>query len=1282
MDWNANKMNTLHHVDPRSYQLAGGGSQRTPGGLVLAPVMAGRPLVHLPGGGGGHHPRMPHGRGPGPPLLQPPLGQMGGPHQPAGGLFVEEQMDHLAGRLDMLENELRYAWRALDVLSQEYIKMWERLEKMEGLLTEQQTVITQLIDLYTADSSDNADNSFDADGSGGGGGGGAPVNSGSKFTGFGLKDPDESFYKALNAVHRDSYPNTADTILPQDNDYPAPPPPAPGPADSNKSSTRQDKAPKLRRKQPIGADQQVQPVKQQQQQPPREKGRERRRNPAEEMEESPEQESKSVASNPSLYSSEVGEFPVPVDSSPTYENLTPLLPGNIAAAPPAGGKRRLPQVPPDTRRTRKDGYIGKPEEEEQQRTGKQAVKAKQRRPDEEAADPRLARTNLERKTSDRSTGSLNEQTGRVGRLADGGEDQEVQYDTYPRRKSKRKDKDRGGGGLDGGPTAASSPLTVIDGNLSFSLTEDAHVAQAHPQEKNPEQMTLGQQPISEAGQSRVISKANIQENEQRATAAAKSAGVDQLMTDQRRQSAGSQPQNEQEAQVKATDQDASPLLEGNVNRASSLYQQIQAREAETLQDIKSRKLSLKEKRKLRAEQRELGTELLQKVAVEVEPSSQLVSMAKKDSSESDVSMRSDHSVSPKRDSGDMELLDQGPQPGFNGLYSNDQQGARPRSNGINLLPVQQQILGSSSKSREFAVSRALGKYRQKQKERESLPGSSNSDSQEELDITGAEVRSEQFIDGTLKTADIKLAGIEESTEPECHKISLQEQLASVVYSDSVQKQVVQFEQAGFASFDMLKQPGNSQGKSRSRRQSTEESIDTEDEWYQHEMMRLEKLESDQTSHKMGLSDSLHGRMSQVVEELSSSIAVTEKRSIIQEQLEETEPPDKPPDPPDSLDEESRGEKEKKRVSKRYASDEESDSSPTASEQDDEEDDEEDSETQSGADTDVDEEEEEKARGGSSLTDVSRRPGNLTITPSEPKLNISSVPNKPDLLQEVTAAAAEAAYPDHLKNGSYGEDGLWYDERGETGYFDEDGTWFDYIDEIGYYNDDGEWIEYDYGKGYWGDDGEWHENEAQKDESATSNQHESPKDETDHFLWVSEEGIKGKTSNDQIPSSELKTSMVIGKPTSGSREDQQPRPDSTAGSASSRQSSQHDGNNQHRDSTVTEASTSPDRPQSDDRLSETEHLTEKQRDSVSESAETEHLTEKQRDSVSESAETEQLLDEQRDSVSGMAETEQLLDEQRDSVSGMVDTVPTVRKGGKRWGTLIKQHTAELIELVSI
>ena len=74
--------------------------------------------------------------------------------------------------------------------------MWERLEKMEGLLTEQQTVITQLIDLYSVDSSDNAENGYDVDMDMGG----------PQFPGF-PKDPDESFYKALNVVHKDSYPN-------------------------------------------------------------------------------------------------------------------------------------------------------------------------------------------------------------------------------------------------------------------------------------------------------------------------------------------------------------------------------------------------------------------------------------------------------------------------------------------------------------------------------------------------------------------------------------------------------------------------------------------------------------------------------------------------------------------------------------------------------------------------------------------------------------------------------------------------------------------------------------------------------------------------------------------------------------------------------------------------------------------------------------------------------------------------------------------------------------------
>ncbi|CAB4059572.1 unnamed protein product [Lepeophtheirus salmonis] len=79
--------------------------------------------------------------------------------------FLEEQVELLAEKMEGLEGELRYAWRALDVLSQEYVKMWQRLEKMEGLLSEQQT--------------DELSRP------------GSPP----------LLIPDENFYKALNQVH-------------------------------------------------------------------------------------------------------------------------------------------------------------------------------------------------------------------------------------------------------------------------------------------------------------------------------------------------------------------------------------------------------------------------------------------------------------------------------------------------------------------------------------------------------------------------------------------------------------------------------------------------------------------------------------------------------------------------------------------------------------------------------------------------------------------------------------------------------------------------------------------------------------------------------------------------------------------------------------------------------------------------------------------------------------------------------------------------------------------------
>lgn len=64
-------------------------------------------------------------------------------------IVIGDYMERLGTRLGILETELKYAWRALDLLSQEYVKMWERLERLEVLLCEQQTVISQLLDFYS-----------------------------------------------------------------------------------------------------------------------------------------------------------------------------------------------------------------------------------------------------------------------------------------------------------------------------------------------------------------------------------------------------------------------------------------------------------------------------------------------------------------------------------------------------------------------------------------------------------------------------------------------------------------------------------------------------------------------------------------------------------------------------------------------------------------------------------------------------------------------------------------------------------------------------------------------------------------------------------------------------------------------------------------------------------------------------------------------------------------------------------------------------------------------------
>nr|XP_021205906.2 protein unc-13 homolog A isoform X1 [Bombyx mori]XP_037874394.1 protein unc-13 homolog A isoform X1 [Bombyx mori] len=67
----------------------------------------------------------------------------------SGDYIINDYMERLGTRLNILETELKYAWRALDLLSQEYVRMWERLERLEALLADQQGVISTLLDFYT-----------------------------------------------------------------------------------------------------------------------------------------------------------------------------------------------------------------------------------------------------------------------------------------------------------------------------------------------------------------------------------------------------------------------------------------------------------------------------------------------------------------------------------------------------------------------------------------------------------------------------------------------------------------------------------------------------------------------------------------------------------------------------------------------------------------------------------------------------------------------------------------------------------------------------------------------------------------------------------------------------------------------------------------------------------------------------------------------------------------------------------------------------------------------------
>uniref|UniRef100_A0A1B0D855 Uncharacterized protein n=1 Tax=Phlebotomus papatasi TaxID=29031 RepID=A0A1B0D855_PHLPP len=62
--------------------------------------------------------------------------------------IISDYMEKIGTRISLLETELKFAWRALDLLSTEYGKMWQRLQKLENLTMEQQTVVGNLMALH------------------------------------------------------------------------------------------------------------------------------------------------------------------------------------------------------------------------------------------------------------------------------------------------------------------------------------------------------------------------------------------------------------------------------------------------------------------------------------------------------------------------------------------------------------------------------------------------------------------------------------------------------------------------------------------------------------------------------------------------------------------------------------------------------------------------------------------------------------------------------------------------------------------------------------------------------------------------------------------------------------------------------------------------------------------------------------------------------------------------------------------------------------------------------
>lgn len=77
--------------------------------------------------------------------------------------IISDYMDKIATRISLLETELKFAWRALDLLSNEYGKIWTRLEKLENISLEQQSVLSNLMGLIAAAKQQQTDLEIDLD---------------------------------------------------------------------------------------------------------------------------------------------------------------------------------------------------------------------------------------------------------------------------------------------------------------------------------------------------------------------------------------------------------------------------------------------------------------------------------------------------------------------------------------------------------------------------------------------------------------------------------------------------------------------------------------------------------------------------------------------------------------------------------------------------------------------------------------------------------------------------------------------------------------------------------------------------------------------------------------------------------------------------------------------------------------------------------------------------------------------------------------------------------------